>query len=104
MFQSRNDYERVIKLLLDALDALADYADPNEVATVAPFLDRAGEHARVTWTADELERADRYHLDVTERPGGWGYPPGGWPGGRPPANVPPPPATLELRLVVDETW
>jgi hypothetical protein len=104
VFRSRNDYERVIKLLLDALDSLADYADPNEVAAVAPSLDRAGEHARVTWIAEELERADRFTLHVTERPGGWGYPPGGWPDGRPPPGYRAPPASLELRLVDDETW
>lgn len=93
MFSSRNDYERVIKLLLVRLrdgtgvELVGDDGDP-----------------RVHWTDRELLEADRYRLEVTQRPGGWGHPTGGWPGGRPPANVPVPPAELELRLRVDDGW
>lgn len=96
MFNSRADYERVIKLLLRELAS---------DATAAYDLDRdADGNPRFSWTDRELAEADRYRLDVTERPGGWGHPTGGWPGGRPPANVPVPPAELELRLRVDDGW
>jgi hypothetical protein len=83
--RSRADHERVIKLLLHQLDALADHADPNELPTNVDH--DAGGNVRVTWTAAELERADRYLLDVTARPGGGVLEP-----------------TLELRLVTDTGW
>lgn len=88
MFQSCDDYERVVKLLLAAYDALCDYVDPNE-RPVNVTWDDAGVMS-VTWTADGLAHADRYRLDVTQRPGG------GYPGG--------PPPELELRLLVDDGW
>lgn len=95
MFNSRTDYERVIKLLLVRLcdgtgvELVGDDGDP-----------------RVHWTDRELAEADRYRLDVTERPGGWGWPTDGWstPDGRPPRDRAAPPAALELRLLRDDGW
>jgi hypothetical protein len=79
MFSSRDDYERVIKLLLrDLAVASRVGGDP---------LDRdADDNPRISWTDDELAEADRYRLDVTQRPGGHHAP------------------ELELRLLVDDGW
>lgn len=98
MFNSRADYERVIKLLLHELAS---------DATAAYDLDRdADGNPRFSWTDRELAEADRYRLDVTERPGGWGWPTDGWstPDGRPPRDRAAPPAALELRLLRDDGW
>lgn len=79
MFNSRIDYERVIKLLLHELAS---------DATAAYDLDRdADGNPRFSWTDRELAEADRYHLDVTTRPGGHRAS-----------------AELELRLLRDDGW
>jgi hypothetical protein len=92
VFDSRADYERVVKLLL------LRYAE-----ATAPEVGDVRE-VDVSWTVAELDRADRWRLEVTVRPGGWGFPPGGWPAGRPPTDRPAPPARLELRLTPDDGW
>jgi hypothetical protein len=76
MFSSRDDYERVIKLLLATL------FDGDEPPVVQ--VDR--DHMEVAWTARELAEADRYRLDVTQR----GY-----------ASTS---GELELRLLPDDSW
>jgi hypothetical protein len=91
---SRTDHERVIKLLLATL------LDGDEPPVV--LVDR--DDLTVAWTAAELAAADRYRLEVTTRPGGWGHPPGPLPDPWPPTGRPPPPPTLELRLVPDDGW
>lgn len=83
MFTSRDDYERVIKLLLrDLAVASRNGGDP---------LDRdADDNPRISWTDDELAWADRYRLDVTQRPGSLTR-----------GDLRP---ELELRLLRDEGW
>jgi len=84
MFSSRDDYERVIKLLLAALHSSASAYDTTPLLT---YDEDADGNPRVTFTDRQLTRSDRYRLDVTQRPDGRHAP-----------------AELELRLLPDDGW
>lgn len=83
MFSSRVDLERVVKLLLHELSTATG---PH--ATYDLERDADG-NPRVYWTDRELAAADRFMLDVTERPGTYDD------------AVP---RELELRLLRDDAW
>lgn len=82
MFSSRDDYARVVKLLLAAVHGATGGVGPN-------YDEDADGNPRVYWTDHELAEADRYRLDVTTRPGTYD------------GRVPP---LLELRLLHDDAW